>query len=102
MSAHYNIGDVLIKLGKDAEAEASYREAVRLDPKKTNARYYLSLSLEKRGDVDGAIAEMREFVQLGGIPGWRLERRQSAPRRAPQEERGRRPLSEPAIPRPAT
>ena len=68
--AHNGLGNLLKKLGKDADAEASYREAIKVDPKYADPRWSLAFLLEERDDVDGAIVEMREFVRLGGIPGW--------------------------------
>ena len=67
--AHINLGNLLEKLGKDADAEASYREAFRLDPKCVDAHWNLMVLFEKTGDVDGAIVEVRECIRLGDPEG---------------------------------
>ena len=49
--------------------------AIRLDPKGALAHWPLSAVLEKRGDVDDAIVEVREFIRKGGHPGFDGEAR---------------------------
>ena len=67
--AHCNLGVLSEKLGKDADAEASYREAIKVDPKDALPHFCLAGLLEKRSDFDGAIHEMRECIRKGGYPG---------------------------------
>ena len=65
-NAHDNLGVLLKTVRKDLEgAERSYNAAIDADPKHSNAHWNLSTLLEKRGDVDGAIREIREFVRKG-------------------------------------
>ena len=52
-------------IAEDADAEASYREAIRLDPKQAGFHWNYSHLLYEQGDLTGAIREMRECVQLG-------------------------------------
>ena len=69
-NAHNNLGVALKNVRKDFDgAEAMYRKAIELDPKDALAHHNLSLLLEKRGDVEGAIRETREFIRKGGHPG---------------------------------
>ena len=63
--AHINLGNLLEKLGKDADAEASYREAIRLNPTDAMTHWFLATILEKRDDADGAIVEIREYIRKG-------------------------------------
>ena len=53
--AHCCLGDLLESLGKDADAEAKYREAIRVNPKDAYAQYKLGDVLEKlRKDAEAA------------------------------------------------
>ena len=47
------------------EAEAKYRKAIERAPKKAGLHWNLSLLLEKRGDVKGAIRETQEYIRKG-------------------------------------
>ena len=52
-------------------AEKMYRKAIELNPKYTQARWNLSILLEdQKNDIPGAVKQMEEYVNLGGIPGW--------------------------------
>ena len=60
-----DLGDELVGNEDYDQAEAIYRKAIELDPEDTNTHWYLSKALEKRGDIDGAIRETREYVRKG-------------------------------------
>lgn len=45
--------------------EAEYRAVIRLDPNEPRANWGLSEVLEKRGDMDGANHETREYIRKG-------------------------------------
>ncbi len=47
--AHYDLGAALAALGKPAEAEAQYAEAIRVNPRYFNAQYALGWMLADRG-----------------------------------------------------
>ncbi|MBI4160488.1 MAG: tetratricopeptide repeat protein, partial [Candidatus Yanofskybacteria bacterium] len=46
------------------EALGAWERAVFLFPNYSNARWYLSLILEERGDLDGALAQVKEVERL--------------------------------------
>jgi len=62
--AHNNLGNTLCDLGRPAEAEASYREAVRLRPNFPEAHYNLGNTLYALGRPAEAEASYREAVRL--------------------------------------
>ena len=73
--AHINLGNLLKKLGKDADAEASYRQAIRIDPKHAHAHANLGLMLENLGKDADAEASYREAIRLDpkyAGPHWNL------------------------------
>jgi len=59
-----NLGALLIKLGRLAEAEAALRESLRYDPRFPQAHYELGLLLEKQKKDDEALAELRQATTL--------------------------------------
>ena len=64
--AHLGLGGVLLHERKDyARAEEHLRAAIRLDPKNVDAHRGLAGVLKERGDFDGAIREMLEYVRKG-------------------------------------
>ena len=66
--AHYYLGGVLLDVREDyARAEEHLRAAIRLDPNFA-AHRSLAAVLEKRGDLDGAIRAMLEYVRVSGDP----------------------------------
>jgi eukaryotic-like serine/threonine-protein kinase len=52
--------------GKLAEAIAEYRAAIRLQPDFASAHYNLGLALQLRGDLDGALVELRTARDRAG------------------------------------
>ena len=70
--AHCFLGAVLLRVrGDNARAEEHFRASILLDPKSAaaeSAHQGLAVILQKRGDLDGAIRAMLEFVRLSGDP----------------------------------
>ncbi|MGB7738689.1 MAG: tetratricopeptide repeat protein, partial [Steroidobacteraceae bacterium] len=62
--AHIGLGDVLAGLGKGAEAEASYRQAVAAEPAYWGAYAALATYLFQRGKIDEATVAMRKVTEL--------------------------------------
>ena len=56
--------DTMVDEGPRRRASA-LEAAVRLRPAHAEARYYLALTMKQRGDLAGAIADLREAVRLG-------------------------------------
>ena len=67
-TAHNNLGNVLLSLGRRDEAVKELREAVRLDPKNAQAHLSMGLALRSEGDLGGAIDHYREAATLR--PDW--------------------------------
>lgn len=61
---HINYGIALESQGRQAEALAQYREAVRLVPDNSQARYNLGFLLDAMGKPEEALREHREAVRL--------------------------------------
>ncbi len=62
--AHIGLGDVRVGLGQGAEAEASYRQAVAVEPAYWGAYSALATHLFQRGKIDEATAAMRKVTEL--------------------------------------
>ncbi len=60
--ALFNHGTLLGALGREAEAEAAYLEALALHPAFPQARLNLGHALERRGDTEGALAQWQGVV----------------------------------------
>ncbi len=63
--AHVNLGVALAAEGKIDQAEAHYREAIRLDPTYHYSHSNLAQVLIQRGDIKGAMAEHDLAVKVG-------------------------------------
>jgi tetratricopeptide (TPR) repeat protein len=50
-----------VRASRKDDAIAAMRRAILLAPEYSNARWYLALLLEERGDFDGAIAQLKEI-----------------------------------------
>jgi tetratricopeptide (TPR) repeat protein len=59
-----NLGSLLLRLEKFAEAEAALREALRYDPRLAIAHYHLGRTLEGEGKKEDAIAEYQAAAEL--------------------------------------
>ena len=59
--AQYHLGATRWWINQAQLARPALEAAVRLDPQKAEARYYLGLTLRQLGDLDGAIAQLREI-----------------------------------------
>jgi spermidine synthase len=59
-----NLGNALLDLGRSAEAEEAYREAVKLRPDEASARYNLGNALFIEGKSGEAIAEYRQALRI--------------------------------------
>ena len=62
--AENNLANILIQLGRPAEAMAHYRLAVEIDPDYKEGRHNLGLTLAENGDVAGAVREYREALRI--------------------------------------
>jgi TPR repeat protein len=61
--AKLEVGRAAIARGEMAAAAVALREALRLRPDLTDARWSLGIALYNVGDLDGAIAELRALLQ---------------------------------------
>jgi tetratricopeptide (TPR) repeat protein len=62
--AHYNLGEALTGSGRFAEAEAEYRETIRLQPRFARAHNNLGMALDSQGHTEEAIAAYAQAVHL--------------------------------------
>lgn len=60
----HNLGLLLTRLDRVADAEPLFREAIRHDPRFAPAHYQLGVALEKTGRAADAIASLRESARL--------------------------------------
>ena len=68
--AHYNLGNIFHDLGRYPEAQARYREALRLNPTYPDAHFYLAVTLEKSGQSSEARPHWRAYQQLAPNGEW--------------------------------
>ena len=61
---HFERGNALRARGRLDEAEAAWREAIRLDPALAAAHNNLAIALAIRGDADGAALHLAEVIRL--------------------------------------
>ena len=57
----FELGLLYVRASRKDDAIAAMRRAVLLAPQYSNARWYLALLLEEKGDIDGAIAQLKEI-----------------------------------------
>jgi tetratricopeptide (TPR) repeat protein len=62
--AHYNLGNALMTSGRTAEAEAQFRETVRLQPSFARGHNNLGDALDALGRHEQAIAPYREAIRV--------------------------------------
>jgi len=67
-AACFNWGTVLSALGRHDEAEAAYRRALALQPGFPPAHLNLGHLLERRGELDGALAEWAQVIAATEMP----------------------------------
>ena len=60
--AHYNLGDALKELGRLDEAEASFRQAITLEPDLAHAHSNLGITLEELGRLDEAETSYNQAI----------------------------------------
>ena len=58
------LGNALIRLDRDRDAEARLRRALELAPREAGARLALAVSIGKQGNVAGALQEMKAAVAM--------------------------------------
>ena len=61
---HHNIGLLFMKRGRFLEAIPPFEEALRLDPRYRNARYYLADAYTKTHSYDKAIDSWTKFLEI--------------------------------------
>lgn len=65
-----DLGNLLLLAGQPAEAEASYRKAVELDPHRVSALFNLGLLLQQRNERREALGLFRQVVDLQPEHAW--------------------------------
>jgi tetratricopeptide (TPR) repeat protein len=55
---------LLLRMGREKEAEASLLEALKYDPRNVQAHYRLGLTYDKQGRAEQAITELRQASEL--------------------------------------
>lgn len=78
--ACFNWGTVLSALGRHADAEAAYRRGLGFLPGFAPARLNLGHLMERRGEVEGAIAEWRQVFDSAAEPDYRIHALNNAAR----------------------
>ena len=68
--AHFNLGNIYHDLGRHAEAQACYSEALRLNPYYADTHFYLAVTLEKMGLSAEARPHWRAYQQLAPNGEW--------------------------------
>jgi tetratricopeptide (TPR) repeat protein len=64
--AHVGNGEALQRLGRYDQARAEYEAAIALSPSDATARYYFAAFLVDRGDLDGALSQIRGAMGKAG------------------------------------
>ena len=59
-----SLGNVLIKLGRHEESEASYLHAIELEPSSAQGHYHLGLALTEMGRFSEAETSYRKAISL--------------------------------------
>lgn len=59
----FELGLLYVRAARKDDAIAAMRRAVLLAPQYANARWYLALLLEEKGDIEGAIAQLKEILK---------------------------------------
>ncbi|PIW28158.1 MAG: hypothetical protein COW30_08500 [Rhodospirillales bacterium CG15_BIG_FIL_POST_REV_8_21_14_020_66_15] len=61
---YVNSGFALLRLGRPGDARLAFEKAVEIRPGQVNAYYGLAESLERLGDLRGALGAMRTYIHL--------------------------------------
>ncbi len=71
-AAHELLGEALEQQGQSADAEASYREALRLQPDRTESLWGLSCALRSQKEFAAAVPALRRLVEVNptDFVGW--------------------------------
>ncbi len=67
---HNDLANLLLLADQPEEAEAAYRRAIELDPRKVSALFNLGLLLQQRGEVREALRLYREVVEVDPRHAW--------------------------------
>lgn len=65
-----DLGNLLVVVGREKEAEESYRRALELDPEMVSARYNLGLLLAQRGDRKLALEQFEAVLDTHPDNAW--------------------------------
>jgi tetratricopeptide (TPR) repeat protein len=65
-----DLGNLLMLASRPADAEAAYRKAVELDPKKVSALFNLGLLLQQRGERQEALRLYEQVVEIDPRHAW--------------------------------
>ena len=68
--AHFNLGNICHDLGRFAEAQSCYREALRLNPVYADAHFYLAVTFEKMGQSQEARPHWKAYRELAPHGEW--------------------------------
>lgn len=63
-------GNLLVMASRNAEAEAAYRQAVELDPRRVSALFNLGLLLQERGERREALRLYKQVVEIEPTHAW--------------------------------
>jgi Tfp pilus assembly protein PilF len=67
-----DLGNLLVMSGSFDEAESAYGRALELDPVSVQARFNRGLLCQQRGDLDGAVADYHELLDIEPRHAWAL------------------------------
>ena len=68
--AHNDLGNLLLLVGRDRDAEQAYRRAVELGPQSTAARFNLAVLLQQKGWGEEAGRELQSLLEIDPYHGW--------------------------------
>ncbi len=85
----FELGLLYVRAGQKASAIAAFQRAVLLAPQYANARWYLALLLEDKGDISGALAQLREIQKTNedsAVVQQKIEQLEAGQRQIPPEK----------------
>lgn len=65
-----DLGNLMVVVGRDAEAEQAYRQALALAPGDPAAHFNLALLMEQDGRIKDAEAELRQLLEIDPRHAW--------------------------------